>query len=447
MFPPLVTLLLLGALPPCGPLDLETALALAAERSDEVAIKQAELAAAYADQAIASALRWLPSASATFIVGPSPEAHGNVVQADNTNRSWRGLRAFGRVDVEALQPLYTWGRIDAANDAARAGVAGREQVIVDTIGQVQVRVVQLFWGASLARRFLVLAGDVDKALDDADRRVAESLKANDGEVSPADKYRLDVFRGVVRARQAEAQKGLELAQIGLAATLGLPPPRLVLRETPLDPPEGDLPDAAVALATAEQQRPDLRALGEAIRAREAEVRAEEAALKPQLFVAGQFIYSYAPNRDVQLNPWVRDDFNQLSFGAVFGLKQDLAIPTLTARAEKARAERDVLERQRTGLRRLIQVQVDSAVAEVKAARTRLTATRTSLSAGRSLFRSVGLDFAAGLIEAKTLIEAYALYVESQVTAAQAAYDLLLARGRLAQLSGEAPRRGARCELQ
>jgi outer membrane protein TolC len=447
MFPYLATLLLLGAVPPCGPLDVDTALELAAERSDEVAIKQAELASAHADEALARALRIVPLASATVITGPAPEAHGNVLESDTTNRRLTGLRPFGRIDVNVVQPLYTWGRLDAASDAAAAGVRARQELVADTTSQVQLRVTQLYWGVALAKRLLGIAGEVEKALDEADRHIAESLKAGDGEVSPADKYRLDLFRGLLRTREAEAQKGLELARIGLAATLGLQPARLVLKDQPLDPAEGELPDPAAVLATAERQRPDLRALDDAIRAREAEVKAEQGAMKPQFFVAGLFSYGYAPNRDIQLNPWVHDDFNVLSLGAVLGLRQDLAIPSLSAKVGKARAEKAVLERQRTGLVRLVQVQVDGALAELKAARARLVAARAALASGRSLFRSVGLDFAAGLLEAKSLIEAYSLYVESQVGAAQAAYDLVVARGRLGQLSGEAPRRGPGCDLQ
>ncbi len=447
MFSSLATVILLGALPPCGPLDVDTALALAAERSDEVAIKQAEVAAAHADQALATALRWIPSASATVVTGPSPEAHGNILYADATNRSLKNLRPFGRIDVNVVQPIFTWGRLDAASDAAGAGIDARQERVVDTMAQVQLRVVQLYWGTAVARQLLAIAGDVKKALEDAGKRVDESLKAQDGEVSPADRFRLDVFRAVVQGREAEAQKGLELARIGLAATLGVTAPRLTLKEVPLDPAEGDVPDPAAVIALAEQRRPDLKALADGIRAREAEVRAEEGALKPQFFVAGVFSYAYAPNRDIQLNPWIADPFNELSIGAVIGLKQDLSFPTLSAKLQKARAERDTLERQRAALVRLIQVQVDGAVSEVKAARTRFVAARSALASGKSLFRSVGLDFSAGLIDAKTLIDAYAVYVESQVSAAQAAYDLVVARGKLAQLSGEPPRRGVQCELQ
>jgi outer membrane protein TolC len=442
----LIATILLAAIPPCGPLDLDTALGLAVTRSDEVAIKQAELTSAHADEALARALRIAPSASATVVTGPSPEARGTITDSPNSNRSLAGLRPFGRIDVQVIQPLYTWGRIDAASEAARAGVDAREFLVQDTTNEVQFRVAQLYWGVSLARRLLAVAEDVKGALAQADEHIRQELARGDTDISLADRYRVELFRGVVNGRTAEAQKGLELAQLGLAATLGLPAPKLRLKEAPLDPTIADLPDRDAVLAAALRQRPDLAALGDAILARDAEVKAEKAAAKPQFFAAAQFTFAYAPNRDVQLNPWVHDPFRDLSLGAVLGFKQDLAIPMLSARAQKAMAERATLERQQAGLIRLVEVQVDGALAELKAAQARHVAMQASLGSGKALFRSTGLDFAAGLEDAKTVISSYTLYVESQVQAAQAAYDLVVARARLQLVTGAAPRKGVACEL-
>jgi outer membrane protein TolC len=446
MFILLTSSLILGAAPACGPIDLDTALGLAAARSDEIAVKRADVDTARADESIAWATRVLPSATATAITGPSPQARGDVTSSPDSNRSWANVRPFGRFDVQVVQPLYTWGRLDAATQAAAAGVRARQDLVQDTTSQVQLKVAQLYWSVSLARRQLTIAADVQKALDDADKRITQALAEGDVDVAPADKYRLEVFRGIVAGRAADAQKSLELARLGIASSLGTSEPRLRLLEAPLDPSEGELPDARTVLDAAARQRPDLSALDAAIAARDAEVKAERGAGRPQIFITGAFSYSYAPNRAIQLNPWVSDPFNTFSLGAALGFRQDLSFPSLFARTDKAIAERSTLQRQRIGLARLVQVQVESALAELKAARARFAAAKSSFGSGRALFRSAGLDFAAGLIEAKALTDAYALYVESQLTAAQAAYDLVLARARLAQAAGELPRKGIECEL-
>jgi outer membrane protein TolC len=420
-------------------LDLPTAQSLAGVRSDEVAIRQAEQLAAQADMSLAKAARILPLATATLVAGPVPGARGNVLRADNSNRSLADLGPFGRIDVEAVQPLWTWGQLDAARDAAAAGIRARELMVQDIVSQIHQRVRQLYFGAALAKKLLDIAGDVDKALAQVDEKIAESEKAKDGEISQEDKYRVALFRSELEQRRADATKGLHLARVALAATLAMPEPQLRLSEASLQSPENSRsPSKEEALAAAELARPDLKALDQAILAREAEVHATGAALLPQAFLAGKFTYSYAPNRDIQFNPWVMDEFNALFGGVVVGLRQNLAIGLLLAQRDKADAQLTTLKRQRAGLSRLVSVEVEQAIADLEAARTKNSAARAALSAGKSWFRSAGLNFTAGVADAKALIDAYTGYVKTQIDQLQSTYEYLVAEGRLEQVMGKAP---------
>jgi outer membrane protein TolC len=438
-----------AAAPQCGPLDLDTALALASANGDEVAIRRGEIAAAEADLSLANALRWFPSANATVLTGEVPEARGTVTNPiAGSNRSLAGIGPFVRLDVNVIQPLYTWGRIDAAQAAAKAGIEARTLLLQDTTSQVQLRVVQLFWGEALARRLLAIAADVEKALVEVDKRINDALADNSDEVKPSDRFQLDVYRAQLRRKKAEAQRGLALAHAGLAATLASSPERVVVQEAQLPIPPVDVPELGAARATAVQQRPDVAALDQAILARSAEVRAAGAAQLPQIFLGGTFAFSYAPNRDIQTNPFIGDYFNTLGGGIALGFRQDLAFPLLRAQAEKARAERSTLERQREGLMRLVEVQVETAVADVRSSAERFGAAKDALQAAKAWFRSVGLDFEAGVAEGKDLLTAYGAYVEAQIEQAQATYELVLARARLDQATGAAPRKlRASCELR
>jgi outer membrane protein TolC len=381
--------------------------------------------------------------------GPAPDAHGNVVMnTGQDNRSIGQLGPFGRVDVNVIQPLWTWGQLDAARDAAQAGVDARTLLVRDTLEQVQLRVVQLYWANALAKRLLKIAGDVEASLAEATQKIAEARANDDASVTAADGYRVALFRSVVAQRKADAQKALDEARIGLAATLAMDPDEIQLTEPAIQGPEGTVEAIPTLLQKAAVQRPDLLALDKAINAREAQVSAAEAARLPQLFAAGTFSYAYAPNRDLQSNPWVIDPFNELTAGLVIGLRQNLAFPLMQAQVEKARAELEALRSQRAGLSRLVQVQVEGARAEAASARTRYAAAKDALTAGKSWFRAASLDFGIGVGETRVLVEAYQGYIESQVGLASAAYDSLVADARLAQTTGTpiAPSSEAPCQL-
>jgi outer membrane protein TolC len=444
-----VLALLLSAGPRCGPVDVETALALASANSDEIAVRRSEEAAAMADLSLARAARWIPIGSVTFLTGPSAEARGTVADPKaGSSRSFAGISSvFFRVDVALTQPLFTWGRLDAAEAAAKAGVKAREMLLQDTASQLQLRVIQLFWGEALARRLLHIAVDVEHTMVDVDKKIDKAIAEGSDGAKPTDRYKLDLYKAELRRRKADAQKGLESAHAGLAASLAVLPEQLAVKDVPLPVPQTEVPDLQAARSAAERQRPDVAALDQAIAARTAEVKAAKAARLPALFLGGAFAFAYAPNRDIQTNPWVSDYFNTLGGGVALGIRQDLSFPMLNAQVEKARAERAALERQREGLLRLVQVQVEGAVADLKAAVERFQAAQSAIKTGKTWYRSASLDFAAGLVEAKDLIEAYGAHVETQVTEAQATYELVVARARLDQVTGEVPEKHvASCTL-
>ena len=433
----LLPLVLAAAAPnPCATIDLQSALSLVGRRSDEVAIKQAEVEVAASDQAIARAVQWIPIATATLIVGPVPGAHGDVTSAPGySNRSLNGLSAFGRIDVNAVQPIYTWGQLSAARDAANAGFSARSLLVKDQVAQVQLRIIQLFWTQAMTHKLLAIAADVEDALKKVDEKIAESLKSEEGDITLEDKYRVKLFEGELASRKADAEQAQQLAQIGLAATLAMDPRKVTFEAPPLDASGPALPPLQTLLERAESSRPDLQALDQAIHAREAEIRADKAAMLPAIFLAGEFSYAYAPNRDLQLNPWVNDPFNELSAGLVIGARQNLSFPLLIAQKNKAEAELDQMHAQRRGLLRLIDTQVESARAEADAAQAKLTAAQGALGSGKAWFRSAAMNFGLGVDDAKTLLESYQGYVESEVNLASASYAMLVARAKLDQLTG------------
>jgi multidrug efflux system outer membrane protein len=457
----LVALLALTvAAPTCGPLDLQTAQTLALARSDEVGIKRSEQAAAEADRAVAQAIWFLPEFYANIPLGVVPGAklqtgpngqkdQNNITAIESgSNRGLTDLGAFIRVEVNALQPLWTWGRLKAATDAAKAGADARKYLVDDTSNAIRTRVLQLVMGIRLATRLLAIGADVQNALKEADARVQKSLKANDGEITPEDRYRIEIFRSQLNQRIADGERAVQVARVGLAATLALEPEQLQLRDDPLPDTSQIRPiDLTSALADAEAMRPDLKALDKGILAKEADVRASRAELYPQLGLVGQFAYSRAAGRDTITNPYVGDYFNALTIGAALAIRQNLSFWTIITRTNKKDAELETLRKQRTGAVRGIRVEVETAAADLNAAITKREASAKAVAAGRSWFRSATLNFGVGVADARDLIDAYRGYAEAQYGDAQATFDLLAAQARLEQVTGKmAPLPELNCQM-
>lgn len=428
----------------CGPLDLATAQALVIARSDEVAIRKAEVLTAEADLGVAKSIGVLPEFALLFLTGVVPGAKlaegtpSSEIQpiAQGTNRGLSDLGPFARVEINLVQPLYTFGRISSARDAARDGVSAREFLVQDKVNQARQQTLQLVMAATLTRRLLAIVGEIEGALTEVEATMDKSLKANDGDVSTDDKYRVELFRATLLQQKAEVQRRERQARAALATLLVIPVQDLHLKEDPFpDPNSIQVPDILSVRAEAEQDRPDIRALDKAIAAKREEVHATWAEQLPQFFVAGQFAYSKAPGRNEITNPYVGDYFNAFTINAALGFRQNLSFFTLKAREHKAEAELNTLLQQREGAAHGVDLQVEDAHADLVAAIAKRKAVRSGLAAGRSWFRSAGLNFAVGVGEAKDVIDAYKGYAQSQYDDAVATYDVLVAQGRLNEVLG------------
>jgi outer membrane protein TolC len=252
---------------------------------------------------------------------------------------------------------------------------------------------------------------------------------------------VDVLKAELARRRADADKAVAMSEIGIAATLVMETAELSLADVPLPQTGEAVPQTVQLIDRAEAARADLAALSHAISARRAQLRAADAAKWPQLFAAGTFSFAYAPNRDLQTNPWVMDPFREVTAGLVLGVRQSLSLHILDAESQKARAELAVLERQQDGLRRLVRSQVEGARAECSASQARLRASQDGAAAAKSWFRAVELNFGVGVEDAKSLMDAYTSYVEGQVSLATAQYDLVVSRAQLDQATGAALTRG------
>lgn len=428
----------------CGPLDLATAEALVIARSDEVAIQKAQVLAADADVAVAKSISFVPEFGLLFLGGVVPGAKlakGTPSTwifpiAEGTNRGLSDLGPFARVEINVVQPLYTFGRLSDARDAARAGLGAQEFLVQDKVNAVRQQTLQLVMAATLTRRLLVIVADVETAMKEVDARMAQSLKDNDGEVSTEDRYRLELFKSELLQRKADATRAQRLARAALAILMQVPEPDLHLKEDPFpDPASIEAPEILAVRMEAEQDRPDIRALDKAIEAKRAEVHASWAEQWPQFFIAGQFAYSKAPGRNEITNPFVGDYFNAFTINAAVGFRQNLSFFMLKAKENKAEAQLGALLRQREGASHGVDLQVEQAHADLVAAIAKRKAAHSALAAGKSWFRSAGLNFAIGVGDAKGVVDAYTGYAKSQLDDAQATYDVLVAQGRLNQVLG------------
>ena len=389
-----------------------------------------QIAEALSDQARAA--RILPKFDLTFVTGPSPEARGNALVGDTDLSS---LSVFARTEASFIQPLFTFGKLAAAQEAALAGVEARTEGLRDASAKLEAQVAEAYYGLLLADHLWDLATEARTEIRKARDLIEEKLDADEGDYTYNDLFRLDRFVYDVEENANKVEKGRKLLGSLLKKIAGLPPNAdMQLADDSLAPIDVDVKPLSEYLARS-ADRHDLKQLRAGLKVKDAQVKAIRADYYPQFFIGGGLKHSYAPNRDNQSSPFAKDDFNFLQGGAVIGFKQSLSFGMTSAKVRKVELERRKLSHldQLASMGAVIEIErIHGDLVEAKA---NLTAARKARRATRRWFISARDGFNAGLEPSSEIIDAVKEYSIIRAKYFNAVYSLNKAYGALQRATG------------
>lgn len=385
----------------------------------------------------ARALRILPEVTLNLTGGLVPEARGSVVSSPDSSGDTDNLGPYCRLELRLVQPLWTFGRVDAAEALAGEGLAAQLARRALTGENVAFDAAQAYWALAAASRGEAVArdmrGDFDELQAEVEKRVAdESSGVNDADLLDVrtSRYSTDrLFLDAAEARRASLD--------GLRALLGLSggeEPLLV--EEPPPALEIDESRSASVAALAVERHPEVLALAAAARALAARVELERRSRNPVLYVAGRIGYAVAGNRDRQSNPWVEDEYNHTRVGAELGLNWDANPYRKGIEISEAVAEHQSLLEQLEALRAKVGLDARRALREAWRTRSLLDSARTALKAAKSRLRLVLDNWETGTGEVADAIDAYEKYYRLRVEEPQREYELNVALARLSFVLGD-----------
>lgn len=185
-------------------------------------------------------------------------------------------------------PVFTGGRIDAAQHAAAAGQRGAQAQQDATRDALLFDLVARYHGVTIAERAASVQDGVVESLREHLRN-ARALEG-EGQIAAAERMRAEVALAQAESAQQQRHHALALARAGLANLLGIDPqiePVTALAEPP--PPEAQANLQAAALAS----HPVLQQVAALAQQAEQGVRAARAEYLPTIAIVGGYkIYSY-----------------------------------------------------------------------------------------------------------------------------------------------------------
>jgi outer membrane protein len=436
MRPLIVALVLLPRLAGADPVKLTLEQVIAkALASPKLAMAEQDRQAAAARVDEADALR-LPRIKGTAFATISPEIRcvdpnkADCTHTEPQNWSFNFSGLYGSAEVNATQPLYTFGKISNARDAARAGVAAQAALADETAGDVAVQAAQAYWGVKLAR-------EIGNFLDDGIDEIENAKKNYDkpGQaISLMDKKRVDVLLAEAKVQRADASRGEMQALAGLRALTGVM--EVDVDDAEIAPVDYKLPDPVALGAEAVHRRPQAVAAKEGAVAADALAEVEHAAYFPDVALVGDAIISGAQGVDNPPSAFAWDPYRRTGAGVVLGLSWTLEPWNIKARTERAQADARKMHAQSDLADIGARYDADTALADARAAHDKVAAAADGEKAARAWVAAVLQNEAIGTADPKELVDAYIAWFRLRAEWASAVFDWNVAVVRLGRSTGE-----------
>ncbi len=412
----------------------------------------------------------LPSLSVQSFLAPSPDidctdANCTRTRPDDISLDLAGV--YGGAQIAVVQPLYSFGKLDAIGRAARAATVASEHLEDALAGDLALEAARAYYGLKLARELIWMLDDGLAQIDRASANIEAELSAGSAGVTVQDRLRIGTLRAEIEARMSEAREAEAIALAGIRALVGQPddtaaslgtspnapasasasasrnaspkaaPNALIdIDDAPLTAVPFDLADPAEYLDQAKRQRPEVRAAQAGVTAARAQAEFEQAHWWPDVVALGAFEIARAQGVDNPPSAFANDPFNTTSAAVAVALRWQLNPWRQRPRVERAQAQARRAEALGQLAGDLAAFEVGRAYAQARAARDRLEAAERGLTSARGWVASVMQAEAIGAIESKDFADALVAFFTIRARQAQSAYDWNLAIFSLRRALGE-----------
>ncbi|MCB1198028.1 MAG: TolC family protein, partial [Deltaproteobacteria bacterium] len=211
---------------------LEDLISKTLEISPQISSGQYSLEEAQANYARASRAGILPKVDFSVYGGVVPDTPDNIGPDFNfpssglfDNDSWG---PFIRMKLEAIQPIYTFGKISNLKKAASMGVLAGQEDITRARNEMIKKKKKAYYTLANLYSYLDFVEDLIGRAQKAVDIVQDKLEKRSSEVTDIDLMRIEVFQSETKRKKIEIEHNIEFVQMTLKILMGLP------RETPVD---------------------------------------------------------------------------------------------------------------------------------------------------------------------------------------------------------------------
>jgi len=425
-------------------IDFDSFLAKALENSGQIDYQRQdiELAENRVDQA--KAQRYLPNASFDSQHGLVPGIKSNDPNLPedeyyldpNLINDWDNWAIFTRLQVTVAQPLFTWGAINKAVEAAKLGAEAAEYELDATQSELELRLFDLYFSYVLALEIERLLEEAQDKVNQIERQLNEMQEEGDSDLDDSEVFKFEIFKSEFEIQKAEVFENMAFVRDTWNYVLRNDKNEIYEPTVQfLDPVAANIESRQFYQNAAFSNRPELKALEIGREATETFMSSLKKQKLPGLYLAGYFNFANTPNRPRQSNPFIRNTTNYLSGGFGFTIRQDLNFFSIKASLERSQIELNKVTYAKDAAQDGILLEVNNNYRTASLANVKVEQTDNALVTSKRWLRQEQLDYDFGMGDAKDLIDAMRKELELKLQLKQYIFEYNSSLAKLNKSAG------------
>lgn len=415
--------------------DLKMVLQETAEVSPDIRAALSNVGRAAARYELAQSSRILPDATAVSAMAVVPgieNPNGTPLEElyldPAVRNDYGNLRPYAQAEVSLVQPIYTWGALRGAVEAASASADLEEARAQETIFGASLRAAELYYGVLLANELQRLADRAGDVVAMAMEEINRLLEEGDPEVDDADRYEVLITQQEYERRIVEVHQVRQTVHAALRRQLMVADStRIVPVRDVLEPLTFVLESLDFYQQSALRYRPEILQAEAGLAATDALVRVARADYYPQSVFGLTLSVSGASNRFRQSNPYISDGFRRTSARTGFGLLQKLNFKQTRARVAQAEAHHNSVRYLAIAAEQGVLAELEQSWRDVIVQEAALAAKDSSLAVSKEWLRVEQINFDLDLGDTENLVKAVQanLTLEAEYYEAVSRYNMAI----------------------
>jgi outer membrane protein len=348
---------------------------------------------------------------------------------------WSRFKLFTQLELRILQPIYTWGAIKNAINAAQLAASATKENYEAEEEKVHLRFYEFYQAKLLSGQLKRIIDEAYEELLQAEKKLDELIEKGDSAIDDSDVYKVKIFKQEFMARKEEVYENDAFLHATWLTILGFDSTLTVLPENEeLTVNEESTSSIAYYYSNATTYRNEIRALDYAVNAAESAWKAANAQRYPSIFLGLGAEYVYSP-RPVQFQPLFGNRYNYLNVMYSFGIRQNLNFASTNQKSDRAKLIWQQSQYTREAVVTGLSVDVNDKLKKVKINQKNLSTTSDALQISKEWLQQEQIDYDLGLGDIKDLVDAVKSTLELEVRYQQSIYELNISIARLRNASG------------